>query len=101
MVLWAGCATVPRPACVVLSSPWHGRTINELIQVQGLPERSMSLPDGTSAYEYRGRSVTATSSPYAWGSTTLHERTCRLTFFATAEGVITSSRWDGNACPCQ
>jgi len=118
ILMLTGCATEANYRKMVLS--WHGKNINQLINVWGYPDRTIKAPNGNKVYVYNHRNVYSTPGYSTGGYTSvttssegnsivvqqpLVEHTpqtyyehCKTWFEFNHRHIITRITYRGNSC---
>jgi len=96
-----GCATTS--AYEKKIATWVGEDVNRLVQVWGPPSSTYVLPNGEGTmytWMFNGGTVATGNYNYYLDTTTYSAQTywCKTTFTVNKSNVVTSWRWEGNAC---
>lgn len=105
LLLLSACATTGNYEANLNS--WRGRTPEELIEKWGYPDGTFDHPNGNKVYIYSNSRSTASVSPsiyqnpYTPGTditVTNNTSWCKTYFEVDDRGLISTWRWEGNAC---
>lgn len=93
LVLAAGGCGTKRSRINERMSTYIGNTEAELISRLGTPTRSYAMPDGSRSLQYERIETRASKLTGLPGTVR-----CTQDFVISSDGIVTSSRYDGNGC---
>ena len=102
--LIAGCATTGKYETKLQS--WVGHSVTELTQGWGVPRNTVTLGDGSKAFEYLSGGPSQAYASTQYNSMTksydtditTYQNYCKTTFFIGSDDLVKSWRWEGNTC---
>jgi uncharacterized lipoprotein YajG len=96
LVLLSGCATAEKYDENMRA--WVGQNVNQLVAQNGVPTKTMDMPNGDKVYEYHyiGNTVVQAHAVRNMAFASSNTPTCTTSFVSDSLGTIKSYAWRGN-----